>query len=241
MKAMMRVATGQLVDVTNLRPEDIRVWDIAWALHHTNRYLGHTPVPWNVLSHTGLCFQLGMMESKGTLNTFDRIGILIHDAAEAYIGDMPRPLKQIPESHFFCELEERIMDVILKRLGIPREAINWDLVKRYDNRALHIEMITLTPDLRGNSYLPPEIYAGPVPPLCVAKPIEYVGLLRDLCITLSGTNDGKPDQINELFFLPDHLALYANPPEARKAMASSGKVETGSLGPLDDQVLNMQL
>lgn len=235
----MRVATGQLINPCNPAPEDIRVWDFAWALHHINRYLGHTPVPWSVLSHTGLCFQLAMMDTKGEINPLDRIGILIHDAPEAYLGDVPRPIKYLDQCNFFREAEEVVMAAILARLGIEHGAIDWELVKRYDDQALHVEMHTLTPDLRGNPFMPAAVYEAGYPKMGNAKPWDYVQLLRDLLINLADSNGGKPADINGLFYLPDALAPYAKP-EDLQPKVSTTVYEPGN--PMSDQgVLNMRV
>lgn len=240
MKSVTRLATGQIVDVTDLQSSQVRVWDFAWGQHHINRYLGHTPVPWSVLSHVGLCYHLAMTEHKGNVNPFERIGILIHDVTEAYISDMPRPLKERPEAAWFKEQEDAVMVVILARLGLTMDQIDWKFVKRYDDQALHVEMHTLMPDLRGQSHLPLPIYDSGYPKLTVCQPSDYVALLRDLFINLSDSNGGRPADINSLFFLPDHLEPYAKaqPQEHQRQSSSAG---AGTPSSSDADVLNMRI
>lgn len=226
MSSAMRLATGHIVDCTVLKPEQVRAWDFAWGLHHINRYLGHCPVPWSVLSHTGLCYLLLMQETKGAANPLDKLGVLLHDAPEAYIGDMPRPLKYRPEAAFFRDTEDTILRVLLARFGLAYDDINWELVRRYDDQALHIEMHTLMPDLRTSTFLPPPVYDSGYPRLAVCKPWDYVQLIREIAINLPDST-GHPIDLQELFFLPDFLALYAKPQEevARPQRATPATVQ----------------
>jgi hypothetical protein len=204
----LRLSTGHVIDVVRLRPEQVRLWDIAWSLDKINRYLGHTPVAWSVLSHTGLCYILAMIETKNQLPKIDQIALLLHDAAEAYIGDMPRPIKETDHAHFFVELEQRVLSAILARFGIKYDQVNWNVVKRYDNQALHVEMATFYPDLP-KTFAPPEVYhLDNLPRLTVGKPQDYVALMRELAINLGGV-----ERINEeLCYFPDFLKPYVDSP-----------------------------
>nr|WP_246422957.1 phosphohydrolase [Mycoplana azooxidifex] len=70
------------------RPEDVCIEDIAHALSLLCRYAGHCTTFYSVAEHSLL------VESK--MKTDDarmRLGALLHDAAEAYLVDIPRPLK----------------------------------------------------------------------------------------------------------------------------------------------------
>jgi hypothetical protein len=118
----IRTRSGQYVNVLELDPDTIRIEDIAHALSMVPRFGGHLPVPYSVGQH-----------SLGVLNTvmewpqpagttaeeirMTRLQALLHDASEAYLGDMPSPIKQhLPD---FGALEERIMQVIAKKFGFP--------------------------------------------------------------------------------------------------------------------------
>jgi hypothetical protein len=203
---IMRLATG-LRDVSKLSPEDVFVWDWAWALSQINRFLGQTPVPWSVLSHTGLVYQLAMRATKGTLNPLDQIGILLHDAPEAYIGDVPRPLKDKMCSPIFHEVEQRILETMLARLGITYGDINWEIVKRYDNQAAYHEydkFFGLPPvGTPGHSfapeYEPVEVNLNWI----VSKPLDYASHLKHLVINLPNCQDEA-----SLFEIPAYLTPY---------------------------------
>jgi hypothetical protein len=46
---------------------------------------------------------------------------LLHDAAEAYISDLPRPIKHMPELAAYRAAEKRIQAAICQRFGLPVE------------------------------------------------------------------------------------------------------------------------
>ncbi len=210
MQTKLRLISGKLVDVFNLKPEDITAYDIAWALSQTNRYNGHTPVPWSVLSHVGLVYLLGSAEAQRQgkpLNPYDALGILLHDAAEAYIGEMVGPLKNTEYMTNYRELEKRVLNVILTRFGVrPGTSpypINWELVKRYDNQAAHVEYYNFHPELRGTGHMIPAVYPlNKYPPMALARMEHFLEVLKPATINVGA------DDIAELFQLPETLAPY---------------------------------
>ena len=68
------------------RPEEVEIEHIAHALSQINRYTGHTRFPVSVAQHAVLCSLLAPSEVA--------LEALLHDAAEAYVGDLSRPVKQ---------------------------------------------------------------------------------------------------------------------------------------------------
>jgi 5'-deoxynucleotidase YfbR-like HD superfamily hydrolase len=106
------------------RPEDIKLPDIAHALACVNRYNGHAPEPYSVAQHSVLVSRRAYSLSAGMLEA-ERINVarwgLLHDAAEAYIGDMPKPLKSQPEMVEFRRCEEKIMRAVAERFGLVGE------------------------------------------------------------------------------------------------------------------------
>lgn len=105
-------ATGGKIDVFHPSPEDIRIEDIAHALSHTARFGGHTRWFYSVAMHS--------WEVSRRCDPEDALWGLLHDAAEAYIGDLPQPIKQHPTMAPYRGIERRLLHAIADRFGLPR-------------------------------------------------------------------------------------------------------------------------
>jgi len=124
--------TGKLVDVFDLRPEDVCIEDIAHALSQINRYGGHTAFPYSVGQHSTIMAR--ELEYRRASNDICRQALL-HDAAEAYISDLPQPIKrEIPR---FTEIEGVAWDAICKALDI--EQVVHPLVYTLDKEMVYHE------------------------------------------------------------------------------------------------------
>ncbi|ARJ66459.1 hypothetical protein WV31_12665 [Magnetospirillum sp. ME-1] len=124
-------ATGRNVNPLDLRPEDIDIRDIAHSLSLTCRFNGHCRVFYSVAEHSVLVSKL--CPPKFAFEA------LMHDAAEAYLGDVPTPLKrQWPE---YKEAEDRAHAVIAQHFGLPAEIS--EVVHDADGEAFGIEEIRL--------------------------------------------------------------------------------------------------
>lgn len=126
----IRTVSGRYVNIVNLDPHTIDIHDIAHSLSHTPRFGGHLPVFYSVGQHS-----IGVYNQCSDLPRELQLQALLHDASEAFIGDMPSPIKQhLPD---FKQLEERIMQVIAKKFGFP-----WPIhpaVKTADREMLETE------------------------------------------------------------------------------------------------------
>lgn len=104
--------TGRWFDVLNPDPEQVCIEDIAHSLACTNRYGGHIAVPYSVAQHSVMCAYVAPPEWK--------LECLLHDAAEAYLGDMPKPIKRkMPD---YRRLEAKVEQAIRARFGLPGAA-----------------------------------------------------------------------------------------------------------------------
>lgn len=105
-------------DYTNFTPDNIYLEDIVLGLSRINRYLGQYRKDldfYSVAEHSLLVYET--LLSQGRPANELRWGLL-HDAAEAYIGDIPSPLKRLFPS--LEELEETILDAIAERFGMEK-------------------------------------------------------------------------------------------------------------------------
>lgn len=109
--------SGQAFDILRPRPEMVNLRDIAHALSMQCRYNGHVPTFYSVAEHSVRVAQ--WMEGQG-YGKLECLAGLMHDAAEAYVGDMVRPMKKIPAlgSHFIA-LERGVEEAIGERYDIP--------------------------------------------------------------------------------------------------------------------------
>ena len=128
---------------------DVNITDIASSLSKQCRYGGHCRGFYSVAEHSVLVYQ--MAKAEGHSKTIQR-ACLMHDATEAIVSDMPKPVKVLcPE---FNDIEARIYRVIATQFGLPiREP---HMVKHYDLTALEHEMYKLFPHIEGERLGTPE-------------------------------------------------------------------------------------
>ena len=127
--------SGKAFNIFVPRITDVDIIDIAHALSHICRYGGHCRIFYCVAQH---CVEGSRLLDDGTDEGRELAKqFLLHDSAEAYIGDMTRPMKRTPEMKMFRDVEENIERLIAKRFGLsypydPR-------VKQMDNALLGAE------------------------------------------------------------------------------------------------------
>ncbi len=183
----MTTRTGRQFWPANPHPDDVDFRDIAWALPHVPRFAGHTKFFYSVAQHSLL------VSAQLTAEYGSDIGLwgLMHDATEAYIGDIPRPFKnECPQVRVH---EKKLMAVIARALDLPE--LNADervLLKHFDNRSLITEVQHLMPERAlgrwgkwTNQYEPflaPELYREP--PKEVR--IQFVNLYFELHAKIGG-------------------------------------------------------
>ena len=125
----MQTYTGRQFYPLAPRAEDIDPLDIAHALSFICRYGGHVTRFYSVAEH---CVLMSMAVSPE-----NALAALLHDAAEAYIGDMVRPLKR--NMFRYQQVDTFLEGVIRERFGLPR-ADDWpDEVKEADDRIVRNE------------------------------------------------------------------------------------------------------
>lgn len=135
--------TGKRFDVSNPDPDAICIEDIAHSLSLACRYNGHSRSMYSVAQHSVL---MSTFEDYG-----DKLWLLLHDAAEAYIGDIVNPIKHaIP---IFTEWEHRILFAIQRRFLLDNP--DHTMIKQADEFMLSMEKRdVLNHDIRWDIYLP---------------------------------------------------------------------------------------
>ena len=118
--------SGKLLHPWDAKPEEICIEDIAHALSMQCRFNGHISVFSSVAEHSVIMSNL--VESGLEL------AALLHDAAEAYIGDMPHPLKTSGHLDAFVALDESITRVICATFNVEYGQTQDPELKALDRR-----------------------------------------------------------------------------------------------------------
>jgi hypothetical protein len=121
-------ASGRAFNVLTPNYLDIDIEDVAAPLSKQCRYGGHTKRFYSVAEH---CVHVARYAPKPL-----KLEALLHDGSEAYLLDIPRPIKKaMPE---YRTLEDNLMAAVAARFGI-----HWPVdpeVTDLDNRILHDEV-----------------------------------------------------------------------------------------------------
>lgn len=134
--------SGGGVDLFDPDPEDVRLGDIAAGLAHTCRFGGHCCRFYSVAEHS--LYVRRELDGDGDGPRLQLLGLL-HDAGEAYVGDVPRPLKA--ELDGFERVEERVLEAVWTALGVdPPDETEWERVIAVDDRLLAHEADRLLAD-----------------------------------------------------------------------------------------------
>lgn len=123
----IRTFTGKYVNVFNVDPDQICIEDIAHALSMQCRFGGHLPVYYSVAQHSILVCE--------SLSRPQKLAGLLHDASEAYLLDIPRPIKGGLAN--YKEIEHNLMKAIAGKFGFQYPL--HDTVKEVDNFYLEWE------------------------------------------------------------------------------------------------------
>ncbi len=110
------------------RIDDVAIEDIAHGLAYQCRFNGQTKTFYSVAQHSLMVMSL--------VPEHIQFSALLHDAAEAYLGDMVKPLKNLfPE---FSRIETRVMEIIGDRFCVDLTHLD-ARIKHADHIALATE------------------------------------------------------------------------------------------------------
>lgn len=131
-RKILQTASGQIIDLSNPDPRSINIQDIAHGLSQMCRFSGQTRVFYSVADHSLMAALHSFRRSPK-----DQLLALLHDATEAYICDMPSPIK----SHCpkYKKFELQLLNAILSRFGLPaiKRLPKW--LKEIDDQLLESE------------------------------------------------------------------------------------------------------
>lgn len=135
------VSTGTMVDIQNPEISMIHIQDIARGLSRGARFAGHGSHMYTIAQHSVLVAVAADGSDEGLLR---RIGLL-HDATEAYMLDMPKPIKNLI-GECYEPYEHKLQNVIFDRFNLTGE--DTSKIKYWDNLMYDIEAAAL----RRNDY-----------------------------------------------------------------------------------------
>lgn len=145
-KTWIQSRTGRKIELLKPDPAVVEIEDIAHALSNLCRYTGHTSTFYSVAEHSVLVAlraeDLAISHLPATFGFEGRVRDvarwgLLHDASEAYLGDVSRPLKYLPHMEPYRALEKEWMKAIAERFGL--EGSQPPEVTQADNEALGTE------------------------------------------------------------------------------------------------------
>ena len=146
----MQTYTGGVFYPLDPDPGSIRVEDIAGALSKTCRFNGHCLRFYSVAEH---CLHIAERAPDHL-----KLTALLHDASEAYLGDVIRPLK--PRLTNYAEIEDRLMTIIAKKFRFPWPS---EEIKKLDTAILGDER----QQIMAKTDIAAAAWGNPLPPLGV--------------------------------------------------------------------------
>lgn len=171
--------SGRHIDLPNPNPEAIAIGDIALGLSRECRFSGQTRSFYSVAQHSVLTSLIVPQEFA--------LEALLHDATEAYLRDLPSPLKRLVPG--YARIEQVFDRVLRKCFGLPEEMS--PPVHQADRILLATEKRDLMPDDR----TPWPILEGvePLPERIVPwTPERSMGLFLRRFAELSRTHSFRP-------------------------------------------------
>jgi uncharacterized protein len=182
-KSWIGTYTGRKFYPYDPKLEDVSIEDIAHSLSLQCRFNGHCERMYSVAQHSINCAKLLKELGYGVKH---QLYVLLHDASEAYLSDVVKPVKDYLLE--YCEVEEDVQNVIWEYFNLPKPTKeDWNIIHFADMQLLYWEGINLTKNIdnwveRYNSLLvdfnPPEDWFKEKLPSEVKS--EFISLLEQL-------------------------------------------------------------
>lgn len=175
----VRTISGRPFNVLAPDPAEVRIEDIARGLAHACRFNGQTVTGYTVAQHARHVAEVVRVGSPAFA-----LEALLHDAAEAYLGDLARPLKVLPELAFFREIEGRVLLAVAGRFRLRAMDPLPKIVKWADDVLLEFEGAALVPGWSGfgrvRRILAPGLPERLVPEPAEVAEVRFMGLFEEL-------------------------------------------------------------
>ncbi len=161
------ITTYTKIQVYPLEPvaEDIKIEDIAHALSLLCRANGHYSSFYSVGAHCLNCYEEACARRE---TPRVKMACLLHDASEAYISDVTRPVKKYLVE--YQNIEDKLAQVIYEKfLGSPLTEYERKMVKIIDDAMLYYEFLEFM-----------AVKLADEPPYVAATPDFYRGTMRQV-------------------------------------------------------------
>jgi hypothetical protein len=176
---------GKRFDLLDPKPEQVDLADIAHALARINRFTGHTSRCYSVAEHS--IYVQALVARDHPKNILLLAHALLHDAEEAYVGDVSSPLKWAMRELApgmgvteFDRIASRAQTAILEALSLPEPTDEQEaIIKKADLLMLRTERAAFLPNTGQHSWgtnegAPDEetlvkLEVSPLPPEIVSK------------------------------------------------------------------------
>lgn len=129
----IRLRSGHYLDLANPQPDQFTLEDIAGALSKICRFGGQCDYFYSVAEHSYLCV---CVAERDGLPLDTQQAVLLHDAAESFIGDMVKPLKIMMPG--YAEVEARVEAAIAEKFCIDFERER-ESIRKIDHEMLIAE------------------------------------------------------------------------------------------------------
>jgi hypothetical protein len=184
--------SGLYMDPLNPKPEDISILDIAHALSMLTRANGHFSQFFSVAQHSINCAEEARARGYSPRVV---LGALLHDAGEAYLADITRPVK----ARFgqYLQAEQKLDRVIGEHFSLCLTCDEYTRIRAIDDDMLPCEFLHLHPRYAGDRRAEWDD---------MGNDKSGQALLSDPCAALSSVPDfsfRQPGEVKEHF-----LSLY---------------------------------
>lgn len=160
-------ASGHEFSLRAHRADSITLADISHSLAQLNRFTGHARRPYSVAEHSLLVCEI--VERMYSVDVHGRLAALMHDAHEAYIGDLHTPGK-LEVGNAWYTVEHRVEHFVRSAFALHQASHTWkQAIKQADLLALATERAQLLPNPPGST---------PWAVLTHIQPITWVDLME---------------------------------------------------------------